>query len=611
MGLKTLQTITQCLDSYESDIQPINEIDIAGQLLTVLQGQDEFSPEEKKGIQAEVSAFRFFSRSSGSNSTWGIYWSELASGVKQDGTPFYSPDIADIDDEIISYWISRSEACKHPVLQARYADLSWEIGRYLRAKSKHDGKTGSAISITLCHRAIDAYLQCIEKNLFKSDHDAWIYISRALELSLAIKDQVRTKKSKASLFAFASKQEKENNNWMWWQFENIVWSNSKSLGLDDKTRNEVTSLLNRILVKRSNYADKEHFNPHEATSAADSLSRWLAQTNNIEDSKKAIKMAAVAFEEAAKQAGGITAIAWLEDLIPRYRQAGMHEDAARIERTITQRAEDAQAEMGVFETSYELKKEDVEQWSSQFIAENANKSLTRIAGRFIVREKETKDRLQKIGAEAPLFSMLSSSIMNSDGFTVASVGSIEEDVDGRAIQHAATIFAQQSPWLHLALEKIKEQFSLDIKALMEMIIASPLFPLRRHQLVREGVEAWLAKDAIKATHILVPQIEAALRELLKILGGAVMVPDADIGGFKAIGLGQVLNHSIFKEKISTDIRFHFRVLYNDPRGLNVRNELAHGLISPELLNIELANWILHSVIFLSLIRIDNSSTKPS
>jgi len=545
------------------------------------------------------------------NSTWGIYWSELASGVKQDGTPFYSPDIADIDHEIISYWMSRSEACKHPVMQARYADLSWEIGRYLRTKSKHEGKTGSTISITFYQRAIDAYLQCVEKDLFKSDYDAWIYISRALELSLSMKDRVRTEKSKASLFAFASKQEKEKADWMWWQFENIVWSNSKALGLDDKTRNEVISLLNRVLAKRSNHSDKEHFNPHEATSAADSLCRWLAQTNNIEDSKKVIKIAALAFEEAAKQAGGITAIAWLEDLIPKYRQFGMLEDAARIERTIAQRAKDAQAEMGVFETSYELKKEEVEQWTSQFIAEDANKSLIIMARRFIVREKETKDRLQKIGVEAPLFSMLPSSIMNSEGFTVASVGSIEEDIDGRAIQHAATILAQQSPWLNLALEKIKEQFSLDVNALMELIKTSPLFPFRHHQLVREGVEAWLAKDSIKAIHILVPQVESALRELLKILGGAVMIPDADIGGFKAIGLGQVLNHSFFKEKIPTDIRFHFRVLYNDPRGLNVRNELAHGLISPELLDIELANWILHSVIFLSLIRVDNNTTKPS
>jgi hypothetical protein len=275
LGLKILQTVTECLDSYESDIKPINEMDIAGQLLTALQGQDEFSPEEKKRIQAEVSAFRFSSRSHGSTSTWGIYWSELASGIKQDGTPFYSPDIADIDDEIISYWMSRSEACKHPVMQARYADLSWEIGRYLRAKSKHEGKTGSTISITFCQRAIDAYLQCIEKDLFKSDYDAWIYISRALELSLAVKDQIRTEKSKATLFAFASKQEKERADWMWWQFENIVWSNSKALGLDDRTRNEVISLLNRILAKRSNHSDKEHFNPHEATSAADSLCRWF------------------------------------------------------------------------------------------------------------------------------------------------------------------------------------------------------------------------------------------------------------------------------------------------------------------------------------------------
>ncbi len=603
MGIQIPEAIAQCLENYESDIQPLQEMDVAGRLLAAIPDNDSLTPEERKGVNAEVSAFRFSSRAGASDSTWGIYWSELASGVKQDGAPFFSPDISDVDDEILSYWMDRSEKCRHPVLQARYADLSWEIGRYLRAQAKRQGISGAAIPVTLCHRAIDSYLTCLEKSLFKSDYNAWVYIDRALELSLAIREKGRIKKSRDSLFVFADRQENEQSQWMWWRFEDILWSNAKALEVDESTRGEVIGLLKRILEKRSNYSDKEHFNPHEATSAADCLGRWLAQSNDLEAARQAIKTAALSFEEAAKHAGGMTAIAWLEDLLPRYRQAGMLEDAARIEQTIRQRVEDAQAEMGSFETSHEIKKDDLEPWASQFIAGTVNEGLNKVAGSFIVREKTTKDNLQKMCAEAPLLAMMPSSIMNADGFTVASVGSIEDDLDGRAIQHAATLFGWQSSWLHFAMERVKEHFSLDAKTLMGIIKASQIFVPRRHQLLEEGINAWLTRDAMKAIHILVPQIEAALRELLTALGGAVMIPDPEIGGFKAIGLGQVLSHPIFQEKMPKDIRFHLRVLYNDPRGLNVRNELAHGLISPELLDIGLANWVLHSVILLSSFRI--------
>jgi hypothetical protein len=46
------------------------------------------------------------------------------------------------------------------------------------------------------------------------------------------------------------------------------------------------------------------------------------------------------------------------------------------------------------------------------------------------------------------------------------------------------------------------------------------------------------------------------------------------GGFHVILVGDVLNHERFKTYVTEDIRFHFKVLYQDPRRLNVRGELT-------------------------------------
>ena len=125
--------------------------------------------------------------------------------------------------------------------------------------------------------------------------------------------------------------------------------------------------------------------------------------------------------------------------------------------------------------------------------------------------------------------------------------------------------------------------------------------------MREGLSAWFIEDWIKTIHILTPQVEAALRDLVSALGGAVMRPDPDHGGFQAISFGEVLNHPRFQSQVPEDIRFHLKVLLQDSRGINLRNEFAHGLAAYELFDRGIANWVVHAVILLGLIRLGADS----
>ena len=112
---------------------------------------------------------------------------------------------------------------------------------------------------------------------------------------------------------------------------------------------------------------------------------------------------------------------------------------------------------------------------------------------------------------------------------------------------------------------------------------------------------------MKAIHILVPQIEAALRDLLAALGAPVMIPDTDLGGFQVIGLGKILSHEIFHARTPKDLRFHLRALYSDRRGINLRNHLAHGLAHPELLNMGLSNWVVHTLLLIGMLHIEENA----
>jgi hypothetical protein len=66
---------------------------------------------------------------------WGTSYGPLVTGIRQDGSPTYVPDITEANAETIEYWNTRSTQAKHPILAARYSDLVWDFTK-LANKSK-------------------------------------------------------------------------------------------------------------------------------------------------------------------------------------------------------------------------------------------------------------------------------------------------------------------------------------------------------------------------------------------------------------------------------------------------------------------------------------------
>lgn len=117
-------------------------------------------------------------------------------------------------------------------------------------------------------------------------------------------------------------------------------------------------------------------------------------------------------------------------------------------------------------------------------------------------------------------------------------------------------------------------------------------------LVSEGLSAWYAGDWVKSIHVLVPQVEAILRHMLSLMGRSVRQYDVKVRGFKNIGMGRLLDDDAMKTDGLRDVRFHFLALYADPRAINLRNHLAHGMVRHEFLSIGVANWVVHSLLVL-------------
>jgi lysyl-tRNA synthetase class 1 len=115
--------------------------------------------------------------------------------------------------------------------------------------------------------------------------------------------------------------------------------------------------------------------------------------------------------------------------------------------------------------------------------------------------------------------------------------------------------------------------------------------------VLEGVEAWYGGDLVKAVHVLVPQAESGLRGIVGQLGRPTTKAHPTVAGASvALTIGDILYSEDLAEALGPDLTLYFLALYADPRGINLRNQVAHGLIKPAEVTEHLVRMLIHTLL---------------
>lgn len=103
------------------------------------------------------------------------------------------------------------------------------------------------------------------------------------------------------------------------------------------------------------------------------------------------------------------------------------------------------------------------------------------------------------------------------------------------------------------------------------------------ELIRRGIDRHFAKDYISSIHILTPQIEATLRYLQNSKGIRLLkIKGKD--GIMDLELGNLLRDKETRILLGEDFTKYLEVKFTDPKGMNLRNEVSHGLLPYEEFN---------------------------
>ncbi len=141
----------------------------------------------------------------------------------------------------------------------------------------------------------------------------------------------------------------------------------------------------------------------------------------------------------------------------------------------------------------------------------------------------------------------------SEGQVVGNIGSGDSDPEGALLHDISKAIGYAMRFLEKALDRARERYSATPEQIVEFLFKSPAFTVRFQGIIKLGVEAYFAGDHPKAIHLLVPQIENALRFLLTLLGRPANKPRrGDPSSMTEKTLTDILEHEpVFKEMLGT------------------------------------------------------------
>lgn len=165
-------------------------------------------------------------------------------------------------------------------------------------------------------------------------------------------------------------------------------------------------------------------------------------------------------------------------------------------------------------------------------------------------------------------------------------------------EHTMCADAFTSRFLHIA--RTKYTFTED--SLRFLVEGNAFVPDDRKDTFLKGLVAGFNLDLSTAMHLLMPQVENAVRNLAELCG-AVVYKTYPNGVEECLSLDSILALEEEKDSLDPELIFNMRVFYTSDYGIGMRNIIGHGLRSDKALQSSdsLATWwfTLHLVCLFS------------
>ncbi|RWY57209.1 DUF4209 domain-containing protein [Mucilaginibacter gilvus] len=543
----------------------------------------------------EKAAFEFHPNYKNKETGWGTYHGPMYIWPNEKGQSMECPSIQMLSETILDYYHSRAVQAQNPILTARYYGLVYDFyHRITNKRTPYDIKTN--------------YVKALVETANGAYYTSPIYVveklRRALEIALSISNRELINLTKDGIISFENKTAEDKFPGLWgYSFDLLVLQNRNKSILEDLEEQQIVQTmkdrLKRLLLCENDKSSSFRNSEFAATYLAKhfrSKSDHKSKIKHIEEITDRIE------SRMLDETSGSKAVAEYERLHKLCTEFGLNDRAKRYLIKIRELGRKAHDEMSVFRFEHSISNEKLEAFASIIFKGRPVDKILKIAHSFIPDLGAIEQYVKDDFKANPVRYIVTQRLMDRQGRTMAVIGPIETDLEGHIFYYAFRVLKiNVAPYLSYVLHKAKTDMEFEKSDILKAFEGSPVVSPARLKIIEAGLDAYFDQNYLVAIHLLIPQIEEALRNTLEIHGGVILNYRED-GSSYVKTLDSILRDEITVRVLGEHVTNYFRLLLTDQRGWNLRNDVCHGLSEPESFTNMATDRVIHAILCLTNIK---------
>jgi hypothetical protein len=232
--------------------------------------------------------------------------------------------------------------------------------------------------------------------------------------------------------------------------------------------------------------------------------------------------------------------------------------------------------------------------------EESEEAFENIVYSFIPSKDDAKVLVESEMKKSPLKALLRNQQFDQDFHPLSSTGNMESDAEGKIVEKYRQLLLADSSLLHDVIRENTGREVLSASTIMQRVSCCCVFKKSRHSIIKKGLMAYFDGDYVVAVHLLIPQVENAIRLIYEQNGGLVLKGHSY--GLQLETLDNILKSEQIRQCFTDDGAFYLKNLLTDMRSCNYRNCICHGLMEESDIGYNIADRILHALLFICIVK---------
>ena len=478
-------------------------------------------------------------------------------------------------DEVLERWEQTVANVDHPIVQSRFNDLLW-----MRRRGRPDRN---------CRSAITAY-RTLGTGTWLHEYSGYLALCRAVQLSRQLGDPAEVSESVLALLKYAEAGLRGSPPGVGLMAAEFL----ATLPTNARPTDKLTPMVEAIIGRDDLTIDL----------ASDTFGLLARLSKDAKAAGEWQRRQVSTWLDGADRSQGLIRVHYLDRAVALAGNLGIA-DLADVARSQLQSVTDEDLELKTVSAQIDIPADDAQNYVDAFVGDDSWKhALDRFGNRPAPAGNAEKnvanvvDHMQRF----PFQHLVTKRLMNSLNLPVAIVSSREEHFVAALREWENRSIMVWGMFAAPVLEGIKKRYGQPTREELTEFFTTDLIPTHIAERIGRSIEFWWGDQPDEAAHLLLPRLEAVIREMAKTAGIVIYKEPQgrNRGGVRTLGallqeLTGVLDESW---------RLHLSNLLTDELGYNLRNLVLHGLM-PRVERIEAA-LLINVACYLRLLRLKES-----